>query len=165
MSGTNTIMCFLFYFLILMLREEGSERETAIWERNIDRLPSLHAPTRDWTHNPTMCPHQESNRQPCTGRFPTTWATAAGCTVCFLNSYSYLDFSAALPSAGELGNTKWPVQGHRATTWKNQSSKMVYATPVVLTQESTVTRNFACVSSWWEVNSFHQIIQRWPQSS
>ena len=34
-----------------------------MWERNIDWLPLTCASTRAWTHNPSMCPDQESNQQ------------------------------------------------------------------------------------------------------
>ena len=33
-------------------------------ERNIDGLPPAYAVTKDRTHNPSMCPDQESNWQP-----------------------------------------------------------------------------------------------------
>ena len=41
-----------------------TERETSIWERNIDRLPPTHSPTRDQNLNLGMCPHRGSSLQP-----------------------------------------------------------------------------------------------------
>ena len=38
-------------FLLTLEREEGGERETSLWGRNINRLPPLHTPTRNWTRN------------------------------------------------------------------------------------------------------------------
>ena len=42
-------------------RERERGRETSVCERNIDWLPLACALTRDQTHNPGMCPDQESN--------------------------------------------------------------------------------------------------------
>ena len=39
-------------------------RKTSMWEKNIDQLPLLPAPTRDQTHNLGMCPEQESKLRP-----------------------------------------------------------------------------------------------------
>ena len=65
------LLLFLnFFFFYSFLREgKGGRkggRETSTWERNIDRLPPVHAPTRDWNpgdwaHNPGMCPDWELN--------------------------------------------------------------------------------------------------------
>ena len=44
--------------------EGGGERETSMQERNIDWLPSLHAPTRDRTCNLGMRPDWGLNPQP-----------------------------------------------------------------------------------------------------
>ena len=41
----------------------GRERETSVWERNINQLPPIWALTRDWTHNLGMYPDQGSNLQ------------------------------------------------------------------------------------------------------
>ena len=63
--------CFLIFFFFYSFLREGKGgrkggRETSTWERNIDRLPPVHAPTRDWNpgdwaHNPGMCPDWELN--------------------------------------------------------------------------------------------------------
>ena len=34
-----------------------------MWERNINQLPPVCAPTGDWTYNLGMCPDWESNLQ------------------------------------------------------------------------------------------------------
>lgn len=49
-------------------REEGREgergkREKSMWERNVNQLPPIHAPTREWTCNLDMCPDEGSNPQ------------------------------------------------------------------------------------------------------
>ena len=44
--------------------EGKREKETLMWERNSDGLPSTCAPTGDWIHNLGMCPDQESNWRP-----------------------------------------------------------------------------------------------------
>ena len=56
------------------------EREPVMWERNIDWLPPIRAPTRDWTWNLGMCPDQESNPQPfgVQDDTPTNRATQPG---------------------------------------------------------------------------------------
>ena len=51
-------------FLLFICRDrEGrkKERETSMWERNIDQSPLVYQPTRYQTHNPGICPNQESN--------------------------------------------------------------------------------------------------------
>ena len=56
---------FFRYYLFLFLNKGGGRkrgREAWICERNINRLPLIHAPTRDPNHNPGMCPNQELNR-------------------------------------------------------------------------------------------------------
>ena len=40
------------------------EKKTSIWERNVDQLPPVHAPTGDGTHSPGMCSDQQLNPQP-----------------------------------------------------------------------------------------------------
>ena len=35
-----------------------------MWEKNIDWLPSIYSPTRDWTCNPGMCGDWGSNVKP-----------------------------------------------------------------------------------------------------
>ena len=54
-------------FIYLLLEREGGkkrERETSVWERNIDRLPLACTPTGAPTHNPGMCPVWELNQWP-----------------------------------------------------------------------------------------------------
>ena len=50
---------------------------TDFWERKINRLPPVHAPTKDWTCNLGMCPEQKSNPQPfgVWDGAPTNWTT------------------------------------------------------------------------------------------
>ena len=50
------------------MEREGWGGGTLMWERNIDWLPSIHAPTGARTHNPGMCPDRESNPQPLVHR-------------------------------------------------------------------------------------------------
>ena len=61
-------------------RKGEREREPSMWERNIDRPPPIHAPTRDQTHNLGMYPDQESNLQPFGVQDDTSinWATQPG---------------------------------------------------------------------------------------
>ena len=61
-----------------ILRER--ERETWMWERNINRLPAISGPTRDGTQNLGVCPDQESNLQPfgIWDTAPTNWAARPG---------------------------------------------------------------------------------------
>ena len=53
------------------------ERETSMWERNINWLPPVYTLTRDRTHNLGVCPDQELNPQPfgVWEDAPTNWAT------------------------------------------------------------------------------------------
>ena len=72
------LLDFLFchsYFLkfspkdmsLLILEREGKERgrETSMWERNIDRLPSKCTSTGHGTCNLGICPDRELNLQTC----------------------------------------------------------------------------------------------------
>ena len=54
----------LFFKDLFLEREKGGEkeREGNIDARNINWLPLAGAPTRENTHNPGMCPGQESQR-------------------------------------------------------------------------------------------------------
>ena len=56
------------YILILeraeRVVERERERETLVWERSIYWLSPIHAPTRDQTGNPGMCPHWELDPKP-----------------------------------------------------------------------------------------------------
>ena len=49
---------------LILETKEGRERETSMWERNINQLPLIHDPTRDQTHTPGMCSDQEPNLWP-----------------------------------------------------------------------------------------------------
>ena len=40
------------------------ERETSVWETDIDQVPPWHAPTGDQTHNLAVCPNPELNLYP-----------------------------------------------------------------------------------------------------
>ena len=46
---------------LLILGREGSERETSMWEGNIDWLPLTCAPTGTKPHNLGICPDQKSH--------------------------------------------------------------------------------------------------------
>ena len=68
--GIITILRFSFFkkkkdfiYLFILERGRGREkgRETSEWERNIDWLPSAHAPTGDRTRNPGTCPDWKLN--------------------------------------------------------------------------------------------------------
>ena len=61
-------------------RERERERDTMMWERNINLLPPVHTLTRDATHKPGMCPDSESNQQPFSAQnnAPTNWAMQPG---------------------------------------------------------------------------------------
>ena len=54
----NGVPVYLRFYLFL---ERGKRREISTWERNVDWLRLVCAPTADWAHNPGMCPDQESN--------------------------------------------------------------------------------------------------------
>ena len=69
-------------------RETERERETSMWERNIDQLPPGGTPTRDQTLNPGMCPDQGSDLQSL-GVWedaPTNWEPPSQGEVVFLES-------------------------------------------------------------------------------
>ena len=53
----------IFFFNFILEIGEGREKERArnINVRKINWLPPVQALTRDQTHNPGMCPNQESN--------------------------------------------------------------------------------------------------------
>ena len=56
-----------FYLFIYLRKGKGGrkrERETLIWERNIDWLPRIHASMRVWTCNPGKCLDWELNQRP-----------------------------------------------------------------------------------------------------
>ena len=57
----------IFIYFYFWFKREGKEKEreeTSMWERNIDWLPSVHAPSGHQTCNPGMCPDWESNQWP-----------------------------------------------------------------------------------------------------
>ena len=60
----------VFFFKDFIIFREGKEkkhskeRETLMWESNMDRLLLVHALIGDQTHNLGMGPDQESNRWP-----------------------------------------------------------------------------------------------------
>ena len=56
------------------------ERETLMWERNINQFPPMCTPTGYWTHNLGMCPEWDSNLQPfgVQDNVPINWATQPG---------------------------------------------------------------------------------------
>ena len=54
-------------------RERARERETLMWERNINGLPPVHTPTGDQTSNLGMCPDQELNPQCFQEYYRTDW--------------------------------------------------------------------------------------------
>ena len=81
-------------------REKGRQREgeTSMGERNMDRLPPLHAPTRDRTHSLRTCPDRKAKLKPLgVGDVtPINWATQPGlilvfnyslCTILFCISF------------------------------------------------------------------------------
>ena len=55
-----------FFLRLFTFREEKGGKEVVKhqYERNMDRLPLVHAPSGDQTCNPGMCPDQEWNWQP-----------------------------------------------------------------------------------------------------
>lgn len=97
--GTLTIVSLLIYkydFLKIDLRErkggrkregegEGGrerDRQTLIWERNIDRLPPRHTPKGESNQKPGYVPWPKSNPPPFSVRddAPTKWAKPARAT-------------------------------------------------------------------------------------
>ena len=53
-----------FIYLFLEIEEKGGRqrgREISTYEKNINQLPLISAPTKDWACNSGMCPDQESN--------------------------------------------------------------------------------------------------------
>ena len=71
------------YFIIDFRKRKGDrkrDRETSMWEININRLPLTLSPTRDGTCNLGMCPDQESNPKPfgIWDNAPTNWTTQPG---------------------------------------------------------------------------------------
>ena len=49
------LFIFILKYLLVLEREEGRERETLMWERNISWLPPISTLLRDSTHNPAVC--------------------------------------------------------------------------------------------------------------
>ena len=76
----RTLYPHLRICLLILEREEGRERETAMWERNINRMPPIHAPTGYWTHNLGMCPDRKLILQSfgAWDDSPTNWPTKLG---------------------------------------------------------------------------------------
>ena len=63
------VLFYGFFNFYIWFEREGKGwrkrgREISTWERNIDWLPSIWAPTEDRTCNWGMCPDQELNQQP-----------------------------------------------------------------------------------------------------
>ena len=122
---------WLFFFkslpkgmLLILQREEGRERER---ERNIDLLPLVYTPTRDWTHSLGMCPDQESNPWPSGlwDNTPTNWITLTRARLAlffFLNVFlifspgwcSSVDWAPACESKGHWFNSQ---SGHMPGLW------------------------------------------------
>ena len=50
--------------MFIGLTEREKEKESSMWDRNINQLPPLHAPTGIQTHSLGMCPDRGSNPQP-----------------------------------------------------------------------------------------------------
>ena len=104
-------------------RETGRgerERETSIWERNINQLPPIHS-DQEPTHNPAMCPDQGSiSLQPfgTWNNAPTNWATGPGQTV-LLDPQLHrgttvpLDAFSLAPLSSSVSSTSLPFAG----TW------------------------------------------------
>ena len=53
----------MFLLILETVAMEGGREKRTEEKRNISWLPSVCSPTRDQTHNPGMCPDQESNGQ------------------------------------------------------------------------------------------------------
>ena len=81
---TEFCFCWVFWRCLLIFRErqEGRERETLMWERNIYRLPPIRALTRDWACYLGICPDGKSNPHPFGAweNVPTSRALAQGTT-------------------------------------------------------------------------------------
>ena len=66
-------------------------------ERNTNQLPPVWAPTRDWIHNPDMCPDQELNTNfRCVGPCSNHLSRPARALYAFLMT-AYLSFSRTVP--------------------------------------------------------------------
>ena len=80
----------LFFFLIFtqgyVYWLGGRERETLVWERNIDWLPPECVSVGDGNCNLGMCPHQELNPEPfdVQDNAPTNWPTQPELCSCIL---------------------------------------------------------------------------------
>ena len=76
-------------------REGQSWRETLMWETDIDRLPLIHATSRDWTHIPGMCHDWKLNPWPfgLQNNAPNNWATPARAELPFKNSFTETSFT------------------------------------------------------------------------
>ena len=98
------IFIYFYYFvnphpricLLILERKEGgereTERETSMWERNINGLPPLHTLTGDWTCSLGMCPEQGLNLQPfgVWDVTPTKHTTQQGQRLCFFFNWWYI---------------------------------------------------------------------------
>ena len=92
----SKLLIYLFYsspedmFLLISERGKEKERETLMWERNIDQLPPMRALTGDQTCNLGMCPDWELNLQPfgVWDNNPTNWANLLGQANCLLKEWS-----------------------------------------------------------------------------
>ena len=76
-------------FLLILEKGRERERETSLWERNIDWLPPVPALIGDWTHNLGTCPDWESSPQPFGVRddAPANWTTQAGLECEFIEAF------------------------------------------------------------------------------
>ena len=74
-------------------RGMGRERETLIWERNINRLPPVHALNGNQTHNLGVGTDRELNLQPFSAQddASTNWAIRPGHHIALLNSHHFTD--------------------------------------------------------------------------
>ena len=73
-------------------RDRQTEKETSVWEINIDWLSPVFSLTGYWTYNLRMCPDLELNLQPfgVENSAPTNWATQPGLAFSFKAEYLHV---------------------------------------------------------------------------
>lgn len=82
------------------------DRETSMWELNIDSLPPMCTLMGDWTRSLNMCLDWELNIQPfgVQGDIPTNWATWPGVHFSCIKKRNQLKFAYELMNISTIWN-------------------------------------------------------------